>query len=123
MEGKTYNKQTTKGKILVLKCWFIDCRPCIAEMPALNELKQQYKNRNDILFVSICWDSKKDVEAFLKKPTFNYAVVPDQYKFLTEGLQLNGYPTHFVINKQGFITKKVNDYRGMAYALKKESLK
>ena len=121
MEGKVYTKQNTKGKILVLKCWFIDCLPCRNEMPALNELKQQYKNRNDILFVSICWDHKKDVSAFLKKTRFDYAIVPDQYKFLTEVLQLNGYPTHFVINKQGLIIEKANDYRAMAYILKKES--
>src|SRR5687768_12444266 len=116
---KLITNNLPKERFLILKCWFLDCLPCIKEIPALNELKQRYKNRNDILFVSICWDQKKDVEEFLKKTTFNYAVVPNQYKFLTERLQLNAYPTHFVINKQGLITKKLNDYTGITYALKK----
>lgn len=123
LKGRIYNNQNTKGKILVIKCWFIDCLPCIKEMPLLNELKQQYNSRKDIRFISLCWDSKKDVEKFLKKTIFNYAVVPDQYKFLTERLHLNAYPTHFVINKLGFITIKTNEYRALAYALKMESLK
>lgn len=123
MQGVIYNNQNTKGKILVIKCWFLDCPPCVKEIPALNELQQQYKNRSDIVFVSLCWDSRKDVEKFLNKTIFNYAVVPDQYKFLTERLQLNAYPTHFVINKQGIITKKTNEYGALAYALRKESLR
>lgn len=121
LEGNVYTKENTKGKILVVKCWFLACLPCIQEMPALNELKRQYESRNDILFVSLCMDPKDKVAAFLKKKKFDYATVPDQEKFMTDELQLNAYPTHFVINKQGLITKKVNDYHALAYALKKET--
>jgi hypothetical protein len=35
-------------------------------------------------------------------------------------LQVEAYPTHFVINKEGRIVKRLTDYRGMAYILKKE---
>jgi peroxiredoxin len=122
LEGKTYTKLTTKGKIMVLKCWFVDCLPCIKEMPALNALKQQYKDRDDIVFVSITWDSKEDLKAFLKKTTFDYAVVPEQEKYLEDSLQLNTYPTHFVINRQGLIAKKVTDYRDMVDVLQREAL-
>ncbi|RRB02561.1 TlpA family protein disulfide reductase [Larkinella rosea] len=121
MEGKRYTKETTKGKILVVKCWFLACLPCIQEMPALNELKRQYESRDDLLFVSLCMDPSDKVAAFLMKKQFDYATVPDQESFLTDQLQLNAYPTHFVINKKGLITKKVNDYHALAYALKKET--
>jgi peroxiredoxin len=121
LEGNIYTNQSTKGKIVVLKCWFIACLPCIQEMPALNELKSQYKNRPDVLFLSLCLDSRQKVAAFLKKRQFDYAVIPDQEHYLTDQLQINAYPTHLVINKQGLITKKVTDYHAMAYALKKET--
>ena len=121
LDGKVYTKQNTKGKIFILKCWFIACQPCVKEIPELNALKQQYKNRDDILFVSISWDSKKDLKKFLSKVDFDYAIVPEQEQYLEDSLQLNAYPTHFVINKQGLIAKKVSDFRGLAYALKKEA--
>lgn len=121
LDGNIYDKTSTKGKIVVIKCWFLACSPCIKEMPVLNELKQKYINQKDVLFISLCWDSKDKVEAFLKKNTFMYATVPDQYKFLTETLALNGYPTHFVLNKDGKIFKKTQDNREMIYALKKLS--
>lgn len=122
MDGNIYDKESTKGKIVVLKCWFIACLPCVKEMPALNELRQKYITQKDVLFISLCWDPKNKVESFLKKNTFIYSTVPDQYKFLTENLALNGYPTHFVINKDGKIIKKTQDYREMVYVLKKLSL-
>jgi hypothetical protein len=91
-------------------------------MPVLNELRQQYLNQKDVLFISLCWDPKNKVESFLKRNSFIYSTVPDQYKFLTENLALNGYPTHFVLNRDGKIVKKTQDYREMVYALKRLSI-
>jgi thiol-disulfide isomerase/thioredoxin len=123
MEGNIYNKESTKGKIVVFKCWFISCLPCVKEMPVLNELRQEYIAQKDVLFVSLCWDPRNKVNSFLKKNAFKYSTVPEQYKFLTENLALNGYPTHFVLNRDGKIFKKTQDYREMTYALKKLSLR
>ncbi len=123
MDGNIYDKESTKGKIVVIKCWFLACLPCVKEMPVLNELRQKYIAQKDVLFVSLCWDPKNKVNSFLKKNTFRYSTVPGQYKFLTESLALNGYPTHFVLNRDGKIFKKTQDYREMIYALKKLSLK
>ncbi len=69
MDGNVYINQSTKGKIMVLKCWFIACLPCVQEMPALNELKSHYKNRPDVLFLSLCLDSRQKVAAFFKEKT------------------------------------------------------
>jgi peroxiredoxin len=119
LEGNIYNKENTKGKTLVVKTWFIRCEPCVKEMPALNNLKQQYKDQKDVLFVSLCLDAENDIKAFLKKKSFDYAIVPEQDKFIEESLKVNAYPTHFVINRQGKIVNKTTDYKVMAYALKK----
>jgi len=119
MDGKIYSKQTTQGKILVLKCWFVHCVACVAEMPALNALKQRYQNRDDVVFVSLCLDPADKVAAFLKKSKFDYATVPSQTAYLEEQLKIGSYPMHLVVNKQGLVIKKVNNYHGVVYALTK----
>jgi peroxiredoxin len=119
MNGKVYSPQTMAGKTLVLKCWFVHCVACVAEMPALNALKQRYKDRPDVEFVSLCLDSPDKVAAFLKKTKFDYATVPDQTTYLEETLKIGSYPMHFVVNKKGLITKKVNNYQGVVYTLDK----
>ena len=119
MNGKVYSPQTMAGKTLVLKCWFVHCVACVAEMPALNALKQRYKSRSDIEFVSLCLDSPDKVAAFLKKKRFDYATVPDQATYLEERLKIGSYPMHFVVNKKGVVSKKVDNYHGVVYALNK----
>ena len=119
MNGKVYSPQTMAGKTLVLKCWFVHCVACVAEMPALNALKQRYSDRPDIEFVSLCIDSADKVTAFLKKTKFDYAIVPDQGSYLEKTLKIGSYPMHFVVNKQGLVIKKVDNYHGVVYALNK----
>lgn len=105
LEGKKYNDKNTKGKVIVMKLWFIGCKVCIQEMPQLNELVQKYSNRNDIIFLSLALDKPQKLKAFLHKTTFKYAVVPDKEKYIYENLQINEFPTHIIVNRKGIIVK------------------
>jgi len=120
LNGIVYNNENTKGKYLVLKCWYINCLVCNQEIPALNEMQKKYKDRKDILFVSLAWDSKDSLKQFLKHTAFNYAVVPQQQTFTEKELKSGQYPAHFIINKEGIIKKEVNKETELEIALKKE---
>lgn len=121
LDGQTYTPENTKGKIVVLKCWYLSCMPCVVEIPTLNRIKGEYEGRNDILFLSLCMDSQRDLKAFLKENVFDYKQIANQRSYLSDKLKIDRYPTHFVINKQGFIIKKTNKYEEMADVLKKEA--
>lgn len=118
LNGHLYTSENTKGKIVVLKCWFIHCKKCVEEMPELNKIVQQYKNRDDIVFVSLASDSEATLKKFLSKRNFDYAVVPNQKEFMDTTLNLEIYPTHFIIDKKGTITKVVNDVKYVDEAIK-----
>lgn len=108
LNGRSYTNENTIGKVVVLKCWYINCVACVAEFPELNELVNQYKNRDDIVFVSLAFNDKEDLKAFLLKKPFNYATVPDQKSYLKDTLKVHMYPTHFIFDKNGIIIKVVN---------------
>ncbi len=120
LNGKIYNNENTKGKTLVLKCWFIHCASCVAEMPALNQLVAKYKNRKDVLFVSLAYDSETQLREFLRKKIFDYAVVAVKQSYIENQLNVSAYPTHFIINKEGIIKKIVDRQDYLAQALVKE---
>jgi len=122
LNGVEYTNENTKGKIVVLKCWFLACAPCIEEFPRLNELVAKYKNRSDIVFVSLAFDSKEKLESFLLKKPFSYAVVPDQKQFTFYDLDVKSYPTHFIIDKNGIIRKVVTSANEMIDALENDVL-
>ncbi|RFZ82179.1 TlpA family protein disulfide reductase [Mucilaginibacter terrenus] len=119
IQGNKYNAATLKGKTLVINCWFIGCVTCEKEMPALNELVAKYKNRKDIVFVALAPDSKAKLQAFLKRKPFNYAIVADQHTYISKKLNIDAYPTHFIINKQGRIVSVVDTPEEVIYALEK----
>jgi len=121
--GHKYNNFNTKGKTIVLKCWFIHCVACVKEFPDLNKLVDYYKNRKDILFVSLAFDNKQDLTSFLKTHKFNYEVVPNQQTFMMDRLNINTFPTHIIIGKDGKIRKAVDNYKDLLPVLKKETLK
>jgi len=121
LNGKTVTSESVKGKIVVIKCWFIHCAPCIKEFPAVNNLVTQYKDRKDIVFISLAEDTPQQLCTFLAKKPLSYSVIPNMKKYMNETLHLSGFPTHFILNKKGQISKVLLDYEGLELALKKES--
>ena len=105
LNGKEYNNDNTIGKRLIVKCWFINCKPCIAEFPELNQLVQGYEDREDYLFIALAIDSKEDLDKFLLKKVLKYETIPNQEEFMEKTLDVKQYPTHFVIDKNGMIEK------------------
>ncbi len=119
INGQLYNKETTAGKTLVLKFWFIHCGACVKEMPEVNKIREQYGKRDDVLFLSFAFDKEEELRAFMKKTAFNYAVisVPESYM---EKLEIRSYPTHIIVGKNGNISKVTGRLEELADALKTE---
>ncbi|MDG4951270.1 TlpA family protein disulfide reductase [Weeksellaceae bacterium KMM 9724] len=109
LEGVTYSNENTKGKTIVLKTWFINCKACILEFPELNDLVDKYQEKDNIVFLSIALDEKVALEKFMKTKEFKYKVIPNQSEFITETLGLYVYPTHIIIDQNGIIRKVVNN--------------
>jgi thiol-disulfide isomerase/thioredoxin len=122
LKGEIFNNENTKGKFVILKCWFIGCHSCIAEFPELNNLVEKYQNRDDILFISLALDSKVNLDQFLINKPFKFVVIPSQTDYITHTLNISQFPTLFIINKNGVIEKVVNNSREMILALKKFNL-
>ncbi len=118
LENNIYNKVTTEGKIVVIKGWFINCIPCVKEFPRLNKLVKEYKDRNDILFVSLAFDKEDKLREFLKKTTLKYETVPDRENYLRNVLRVDGYPVHIILNKEGLVVNVTNDIEEMIDVLK-----
>ena len=103
-----YTKSSTKGKLVVLKCWFIHCAACVKEFPELNKLVDDNKNVQDLIFISLAMDAKSELQKFLKTKEFKYAVVPEMKNFMVDKLGVTEFPTHVLINGDGKIIKVVN---------------
>ena len=121
LDGNLVNNESMKGKIIVIKCWYIHCTPCIREFPQVNKLVSAYKDRKDIVFMSLAEDSPEQLKTFLARKPLLYSVIPNMKDYMNEALQLNSFPTHFILNKEGLIAKVLPNFESLEVALAKES--
>lgn len=117
LNGNVINNESLKGKITVIKCWYIHCTACVKEFPQVNNLVEKYKNREDIFFLSLTEDTPQELQKFLIKKPLSYKVVPNMKKYMNEVLQLNAFPTHFILDKEGKIVKVLSNFESLEYAL------
>ena len=63
--GNIFNFESTKGKVVIINFWATWCPPCIAEMPSLQKLYNDYQKRVEFLFVTN--DPYTEINKFLKR--------------------------------------------------------
>ncbi len=101
INGNEYSLNSLKGKIIVMNFWFVECKPCVMEMPELNELVKKYKNK-DIVFLGFATNDKSKIDSFLKKKDFSYNLIPNSRKIAAD-YKVSGYPTHIIIDENSKI--------------------
>jgi len=121
LDGNLVTNESMKGKIIVIKCWYIHCVACIKEFPQVNALASNYKDRKDIVFISLAEDTPEQLKIFLARKPLSYSVIPNMKVYMNEKLDLNAFPTHFILDKEGVIKKVVSNYESLEVALDKES--
>src|SRR5665213_3409877 len=99
INGNTVSLEGLKGKPIVINFWFTACVPCIEEMPALNQLKEKYKN-SDVVFLSITFENKTVTE-FLKKHPFNFTPISGAQEYCDNLVTI--FPLTLFINRQGIV--------------------
>lgn len=92
--------QSTKGEVVFVNFWATWCPPCIAEMPSLQALYDDYKDKVNFLFVTN--DSFDVVKSFKAKENYTFEVF-NPLNNNPEELKTKSIPRTFIINKKGEI--------------------
>ena len=102
ISGKKYSLDKLKGKVIVINFWFVECKPCVMEIPELNDLVDKY-NGKEVVFLGFATNDKSKIENFLKTKTFKYNIIADS-KEVAGLYKVNSYPTHLVIDTNSIIS-------------------
>jgi thiol-disulfide isomerase/thioredoxin len=117
LEDKEATLKQYKGKVVLVNFWATWCDPCFVEIPWLIEMQQKYEAKGfTILGISMDEEGKSAVVPFLAKERFNvngqklpmnYPIVIGNDEVTDKFGGLLGYPTSFLISRDGKIVKKV----------------
>lgn len=99
LNGNVIQLEDIHGKPMVLNLWFTTCKPCIAEIPSLNKIKNMYKD--DVVFLAMTFNDPAAVKKFLDKHPFDFAIIPSAENYINE--LTASFPTTLFIDKSGKI--------------------
>lgn len=104
LTGKSISKQSLKGKVVVMNFWYIGCKPCVAELPALNKLVEQYKGK-EVVFIAFGNSTQQlTVQEFLPKHEFKFQLVTDSEAYADKFFATAaGFPTSMVFDQNGLL--------------------
>jgi len=102
-EGKEVGSTSLAGKVRLINFWATWCAPCREEMPALNALQQQFKDKG-LTVVGINIDSdKKLAQKFIGEAKLSFLTLHDPELTCHDAYQVYTYPTTFLIDRKGVI--------------------
>ncbi|TPG59482.1 TlpA family protein disulfide reductase [Hymenobacter nivis] len=114
LRGRVYTPASTRGRVVVVKCWYTSCVACVDEFAAVNALADRYPQ---VLFVSLARNEAHVLRTFLKERAVKFAVVPAGKAYLADTLGVFEYPTHFLLGPDGTIARVTNRASDLAVAL------
>jgi len=111
IEGNSYTLSEHNGKARLLVFWSIFCEPCKAEMPLIQRLYEEYKDRGfDV--ISIAMDGQpmvKSIQGLTKQlgytfPVFIDVLTEDESFAVADPYGVAGTPTLYMLDAAGKVT-------------------
>lgn len=109
LDGEPVSLSALRGQAVVVNFWASWCPPCRAEMPALQRVYQQTRERGLVLLAvhTTYQDSAAAAAAFVGELGLDFPILFDESGAVSDDYQLRAMPTTFFINRQGIIDQVV----------------
>ncbi len=110
LDGSLLSSELLKNKILVVNLWASWCKPCVKEIPDLNQLVSKNRNNENVMFLAIApseRDNRLNLSDFLERVPFLFKHIAKESAqvFYPENAELR-FPTTLVFDSRGILRKK-----------------
>ncbi len=102
IKGNRIGPKQLQDKIIVLHFWMFDCPPCLESLIELNNIVQEYKEK-DIILLGVTLRKKEEINKFFYKSAFKFSIIPEGID-LFNSFDIDSYPAHVIIDKNSKIT-------------------
>ena len=101
------NLNEYEGEVIFINLWAEWCPPCVAEMPSIQNLYVEYKDR--VKFVTVVTDYNEATEEYMNETGYCFPVyeshLPQSYGYET-------FPTTWIIDRKGnIVIKRVGEFK------------
>ncbi len=106
LDGNVISTASLQGKVALINFWATWCPPCRAEIPEFVELQSKYKDKLQIVGISLDDSPADQVKQFSVQAGINYPIVMSSRELLQEYGGAPALPTTFVVNPEGSVVQK-----------------
>jgi thiol-disulfide isomerase/thioredoxin len=106
-DGKVVSSDDFKGKVVVVDFWATWCPPCKSEIPGYIAMQKKYAAEGLVFVgISVDEDGPEVVRKFMKDYGINYPIVMANEDVVSAFGPIEGYPTTFIIDRDGNIVNR-----------------
>jgi peroxiredoxin len=107
--GNLVSLASYRGKIVMVNFWATWCGTCMGEMPSLEALYRDLKDRRDFALVTISVDQEgwSIIAPFLKAKAYDFPVLADAESRVSAAYGVTMLPTTFIVDRNGRIVWNV----------------
>lgn len=99
--GKVVDLGDLKGKVIFINFWATWCPPCLAEMPSVNKLYEQFKGDDAVVFIMVDADSDfAKAKKYMDRKGYQMPVYAVASR-IPQQLFAGSLPTTVVLDKHG----------------------
>ena len=103
LDGNVHDSSEYRGKPLIINFWGTFCPPCRDEMPALQSVYEQWKDKGVQLVGINLSEDKLSVQSFAGQVGAKFPILLDRNRQTERAFNLKQYPTTFFIRADGTI--------------------
>jgi peroxiredoxin len=102
-EGKTIRLSDFRGQIVFLNFWATWCVPCRWEMPAMQRLYREFKDRGFVILAVNLMEGPAPIRAFMRELKLTFPVVLDPKGETAMTYSVRGLPATYLIDRRQVI--------------------
>ena len=104
LNGKKVSLKDFRGKNVYLNFWATWCPWCVKELPDIEKVYQEYKDKNLVVLAINIGEDKNTVQGFITKNNYHFNVLLDSDQRVTQAYGISPIPVSIFIDKNGNIT-------------------
>lgn len=106
LDGNKVSLSDFRGQYVYLNFWASWCPPCKAEMPDIEKIHREYKDKGLVVLAVDLGEGRADVEEFIESGGYTFSVLLDQGGSAAKEFGVSAIPVSCFIDKEGNIAEK-----------------
>jgi peroxiredoxin len=103
LDGRTIALSELRGQVVLINFWATWCPPCRAEMPAIQQVYEQYRDQGFEVLVVNVQELDAQMSAFVEERGLTFPVLADRDGSVSNVYQVTSIPTTFFVDRSGVI--------------------